>query len=65
MTTTAPDIFLSYNREDQARGKLFAEAFEAITNPRLILVLDQILDYNLCLEISHAHCRFRSQSPTD
>ena len=27
--TTAPDIFLSYNREDQARAKLFAEAFEA------------------------------------
>ena len=26
---TAPDIFLSYNREDQARAKLFAEAFEA------------------------------------
>jgi len=26
--TTAPDIFLSYNREDQARAKLFAEAFE-------------------------------------
>jgi hypothetical protein len=25
---TAPDIFLSYNREDQARAKLFAEAFE-------------------------------------
>ena len=24
-----PDIFLSYNREDQARAKLFAEAFEA------------------------------------
>ena len=23
------DIFLSYNREDQARAKLFAEAFEA------------------------------------
>ena len=23
-----PDIFLSYNREDQARAKLFAEAFE-------------------------------------
>jgi TolB-like protein len=27
--TTAPDIFLSYNREDQARAKLFAEGFEA------------------------------------
>ena len=27
--TTAPDIFLSYNREDQARAKVFAEAFEA------------------------------------
>jgi TolB-like protein len=27
--TTPPDIFLSYNREDQARAKLFAEAFEA------------------------------------
>ena len=27
--TAAPDIFLSYNREDQARAKLFAEAFEA------------------------------------
>ena len=27
--TTQPDIFLSYNREDQARAKLFAEAFEA------------------------------------
>jgi TolB-like protein len=27
--TTAPDIFLSYNREDQARAKLFAEAFDA------------------------------------
>ena len=26
---TASDIFLSYNREDQARAKLFAEAFEA------------------------------------
>jgi TolB-like protein len=26
--TSAPDIFLSYNREDQARAKLFAEAFE-------------------------------------
>lgn len=26
--TTAPDIFLSYNRGDQARAKLFAEAFE-------------------------------------
>jgi TolB-like protein len=26
---SAPDIFLSYNREDQARAKLFAEAFEA------------------------------------
>jgi TolB-like protein len=25
---SAPDIFLSYNREDQARAKLFAEAFE-------------------------------------
>ena len=24
-----PDIFLSYNREDQSRAKLFAEAFEA------------------------------------
>jgi len=24
-----PDIFLSYNREDQARAKVFAEAFEA------------------------------------
>jgi TolB-like protein len=24
---TAPDIFLSYNREDQARAKLFADAF--------------------------------------
>jgi predicted ATPase len=27
--TTPLDIFLSYNREDQARAKLFAEAFEA------------------------------------
>jgi TolB-like protein len=27
--TTPPDIFLSYNREDQARAKLFAETFEA------------------------------------
>ncbi|MFZ4070562.1 MAG: TIR domain-containing protein [Caulobacterales bacterium] len=27
--TTAPDIFLSYNREDQAHAKLFAEGFEA------------------------------------
>ena len=27
--TTPPDIFLSYNREDQSRAKLFAEAFEA------------------------------------
>jgi TolB-like protein len=27
--TATPDIFLSYNREDQARAKLFAEAFEA------------------------------------
>jgi TIR domain len=27
--TRPPDIFLSYNREDQARAKLFAEAFEA------------------------------------
>jgi TolB-like protein len=26
--TTPPAIFLSYNREDQARAKLFAEAFE-------------------------------------
>ena len=26
--TAPPDIFLSYNREDQARAKLFAEAFE-------------------------------------
>ncbi len=26
--TAAPDIFLSYNREDQARAKEFAEAFE-------------------------------------
>ena len=26
---TAPDIFLSYNREDQARAKLFADAFLA------------------------------------
>ncbi len=26
---STPDIFLSYNREDQARAKLFAEAFEA------------------------------------
>lgn len=26
---TAPDIFLSYNREDQARARLFAEAFAA------------------------------------
>jgi TolB-like protein len=25
--TTAPDIFLSYSRDDQARAKLFAEAF--------------------------------------
>ena len=24
-----PDVFLSYNREDQPRAKLFAEAFEA------------------------------------
>ncbi len=24
-----PDIFLSYNREDQARAKLFADAFKA------------------------------------
>ena len=23
-----PDIFLSYNREDQVRAKLFAEGFE-------------------------------------
>ena len=27
--TTTPDIFLSYNREDQARAKLFTEAFAA------------------------------------
>jgi len=27
--TAAPDIFLSYNREDQARAKLFADAFAA------------------------------------
>jgi TolB-like protein len=27
--TTQPDIFLSYNREDQARAKVFAEAFAA------------------------------------
>jgi hypothetical protein len=27
--TTAPDIFLSYSREDQARARLFAEAFAA------------------------------------
>lgn len=27
--TTQPDIFLSYNREDKARAKVFAEAFEA------------------------------------
>ena len=27
--TAAPDIFLSYNREDQARARLFAEAFTA------------------------------------
>ena len=27
--TTSPDIFLSYNREDQARARLFAEAFAA------------------------------------
>ena len=27
--TAPPDVFLSYNREDQARAKLFAEAFEA------------------------------------
>ncbi|MDZ4762185.1 MAG: toll/interleukin-1 receptor domain-containing protein [Alphaproteobacteria bacterium] len=26
---SAPDIFLSYNREDQARAKVFAEAFSA------------------------------------
>ena len=26
--TTPPDIFLSYNREDQGRAKVFAEAFE-------------------------------------
>jgi hypothetical protein len=26
---SAPDIFLSYNREDQTRAKLFAEAFAA------------------------------------
>jgi predicted ATPase len=26
--TTPPDIFLSYSRDDQARAKLFAEAFE-------------------------------------
>ena len=26
--SATPDIFLSYNREDQARAKLFAEAFE-------------------------------------
>jgi hypothetical protein len=26
--TASPDIFLSYNREDQARAKIFAEAFE-------------------------------------
>ncbi len=25
--TTAPDIFLSYNREDQAKARVFAEAF--------------------------------------
>jgi hypothetical protein len=25
--TTTPDIFLSYSREDQARAKLFADAF--------------------------------------
>jgi hypothetical protein len=24
-----PDIFLSYNREDQPRAKLFADAFKA------------------------------------
>jgi predicted ATPase len=27
--TTSPDIFLSYSRDDQARAKLFAEAFKA------------------------------------
>lgn len=27
--TCVPDIFLSYNREDQARARLFAEAFQA------------------------------------
>ncbi len=26
--TTAPNVFLSYNREDQARAMMFAEAFE-------------------------------------
>ena len=26
--TTTPDIFLSYNREDQATARRFAEAFE-------------------------------------
>ena len=26
--SSPPDIFLSYNREDQARAKLFADAFE-------------------------------------
>ena len=28
MVTTPPDIFLSYNREDQAIARRFAEAFE-------------------------------------
>ena len=27
--TTPPDIFLFHNREDQARARLFAEAFAA------------------------------------
>jgi hypothetical protein len=27
--TAAPDVFLSYNREDQSVAKRFAEAFEA------------------------------------
>jgi hypothetical protein len=28
MTATTPDIFLSYNHEDQAVARRFAEAFE-------------------------------------
>ena len=35
---TAPDLYLSYNREDQARAKRLAEAFAAedrVTGPIL------------------------------